>query len=232
MPPVTTRDAILDAAERLFARQGFAATTVKQIGAESGVNGALLYYYFADKETLYREMLARALGGLSSEAQVQIGAGVAPDEALRRFVRFQVEYLTARPHVARLFAREMVDHEAAHAEAGIARLAAGAFARLCEIVQEGQATGLFRADVDPRFAAISTVAQVVYMIIARPAAGILLGYGRGGAPIEVLRAFAEHAGDFAIAALGAHGARASEPEHPAAASATASAGGASAGVDP
>ena len=40
-----TQDLILDAAERLFARQGFTATTIKQIGRAASVNPALLYYY-------------------------------------------------------------------------------------------------------------------------------------------------------------------------------------------
>ena len=52
--PTDTRIAILDAAEELFALHGFTATTIKQIGATADVNSALLYYYFADKETLYR----------------------------------------------------------------------------------------------------------------------------------------------------------------------------------
>jgi len=47
-----TRDLILDAAEQLFAAQGFTATTIKQIGRAAGVNSALLYYYFADKDRL------------------------------------------------------------------------------------------------------------------------------------------------------------------------------------
>ena len=89
MPQDTeTRDLILDAAERLFAAQGFAATTIKQIGAEAGVNSALLYYYFADKETLYREMLRRAVGGFAAGGIAQANLDLPPDEALRRFVRF------------------------------------------------------------------------------------------------------------------------------------------------
>jgi TetR/AcrR family transcriptional regulator len=210
-PAASTRDAILDGAERLFAVQGFAATTVKQIAAASGVNSALLYYYFADKETLYRQMLSRTVGGFA-EAGTAAGAAGAdpasddPAETIRRFVRFQVEYMAAHPHVPRLLAREMGDHQAARAEEQIAHLAAGLFERLCTIVRDGQRTGLFRRDVDPRFAAISTVSQVVYALIARPAMGILLGHGRGGPPLEVLRVFAEHAGDFAVAALAIPGA--------------------------
>ena len=62
----STRDLILDAAERLFAAQGFTPTTIKQIGREAGVNSALLYYYFADKDQLYREVLQRFVSRLVS----------------------------------------------------------------------------------------------------------------------------------------------------------------------
>ena len=44
-----TRQKILDAAERLFADQGFDATSVESIAAAAGVNKALIYYYFKDK---------------------------------------------------------------------------------------------------------------------------------------------------------------------------------------
>ena len=57
-PDPSARDAILAAATELFAAQGFAGVTIKEIGAKAKVNSALLYYYFEDKEGLYRAVLA------------------------------------------------------------------------------------------------------------------------------------------------------------------------------
>ena len=197
----STRDAILDAAERLFARQGFAATTIKQIGAESGVNSALLYYYFADKETLYREMIRRAIGGFAATARQRLTEESDPEQAIRRFIRFQVEFMTANPRVLHLLVRELVEHEAKHAAADIAPLAANFYTALRGIVERGQESGRFRRELDPRFAAISVISQAVWMIIARPAAGVFLGYGTAGPPREVMLDFADHAADFALTAL-------------------------------
>src|SRR5919206_2134418 len=101
----SSRDAILDAAERLFARQGFAATTIKQIGAASGVNSALLYYYFADKETLYREMLRRIIGGFVAIGTKLLAHADSPEEGIRALVRLQAEVMATRPQVPRLIAR-------------------------------------------------------------------------------------------------------------------------------
>jgi TetR/AcrR family transcriptional regulator len=210
-PDSQSRAAILDAAQRLFAAQGFPATTIKQIGAEAGVNSALLYYYFADKETLYRAVLHRIIGAFVGTGLRAFDASDSPVDAIRAVVTAQTEFMTARPEVPRLIARELVDHEAAHATEDFTHLAANLFSRLCETIRDGQRAGIFRDDLDPQFAAISTVAQVVYFHIARPAVGILLGLGRGGVPAATARAFGAHAADFAIAALSAVAAPATRP---------------------
>jgi len=199
--PVDTRTAILDAAERLFSVRGFAATTIKQIGAAAGVNSALLYYYFADKETLYREVLGRLLTGLIAAGGKAFDEAHSPEEAIRSLVRAQAATLASTPFVPRLIARELVDNDASHATQHITKLAAEIFTRLCEMIREGQRAGIFRSNLDPQFAAISTISQMVYFHIARPAVGIILGHGTAGPPPDTARAFARHAADFAIAAL-------------------------------
>ncbi len=56
-----TRERILDAAERLFAEHGFAATSHRQITAEAGVNLAAVNYHFGSKEELFLEVVRRRL---------------------------------------------------------------------------------------------------------------------------------------------------------------------------
>jgi len=199
--PTDSRAAILDAAERCFADQGFQATTIKRIAGAAGVNTALLYYYFSDKQGLYHSVLERAFGGLVAEGLRGLEGGLDAPEAVRRFVRAQASYMRAHPALPRLLVRELVDHRAAHATAGISHVAATLFARLCEVIRVGQADGTFRRDLDPRLAAISIVSQVAYWHIARPAVGILLGFDAAGPAPEVSDQFAQHAAAFALAAL-------------------------------
>ena len=212
--PLDTRVAILDAAEQLFSVRGFAATTIKQIGAAAGVNSALLYYYFADKETLYREVLGRLLTGLIAAGGKAFDEARSPEEAIRSLVRVQAATLASTPFVPRLIARELVDNDASHATQHITKLAAEVFTRLCGMIREGQRAGVFRSDLDPQFAAISTVSQMVYFHIARPAVGIILGHGTAGPPPDTARAFARHAADFALAALTASPPRAPRKPSP------------------
>lgn len=195
-----TRDIILNAAEARFAVQGFAATPIKSIAADARVNSALLYYYFADKEALYATVISRLIERLAVEMAHAMEGATAPAEIIQLFVRRQGELFAAHPRLIKLLGRELVDHEAAHAQDAIRHLAATTFERLHRTVRAGQRAGLFRADFDPRFAAISIVAQTAYFHFARPAVEILLNDGRA-LPRRISAAFAEHVANFSLAAL-------------------------------
>ncbi|MEZ5570142.1 MAG: helix-turn-helix domain-containing protein [Halioglobus sp.] len=55
----STRDLILNAAENLFASQGYGATTIKQVAEQVGVQGPALYKHFTSKRALFEEVLER-----------------------------------------------------------------------------------------------------------------------------------------------------------------------------
>ena len=54
----TSREDILGAARRLFAEQGYAATTVRRVAEEAGVDPALVHYFFGSKDGLYGAAMA------------------------------------------------------------------------------------------------------------------------------------------------------------------------------
>jgi TetR/AcrR family transcriptional regulator len=200
MPP-DTRQLILDAAERLFAAQGFPRTTIKQIGHAAGVNSALLYYYFGDKDRLYHEVLQRLVGTLVARTSGRLAAVGSPAQRLRGLLEAQAEVLASHPNLPKLFLRELADHGAAHAAEQVQLLAATTFRMLCDLVREGQRDGSFRADLDPRFAAVSVISQLAYFHLARPAVRILLDAGPDGPSPGQTRAFTRHAAEFALAAI-------------------------------
>lgn len=83
-PPMpTTEDRILDAAERLFARQGIGATSLRAITAEAGVNTAAIHYHFGSKPALLEAVLARRIAPLDQDRlkrleQLELAAGDGP----------------------------------------------------------------------------------------------------------------------------------------------------------
>lgn len=64
---IETRDRILDSAERLFADGGYAATSLRSIMAEAGVNVAAVHYYFRSKESLLEAVLMRRVEPANEE---------------------------------------------------------------------------------------------------------------------------------------------------------------------
>jgi AcrR family transcriptional regulator len=67
MSEVTTKNRILDTAEKLFAKQGFAATSLRAIIKEAGVNTASVHYHFGSKEGLIEAVLRRQATPINDE---------------------------------------------------------------------------------------------------------------------------------------------------------------------
>ena len=212
-PAQVTAEKILDSAERLFATRGFTGTTIKMIASESKQNSALIYYYYDSKATLYRHVLERMVGRIASEASSRIRVDSDPESVIRAVVESQVAVLTANPHLPVLLARELIDWKAAHAEPAIRSLSAGLFERLRLAIESGQRDGAFGTGLNARFAAISVVAQVAYLVLASPVAGILLGRGPEGPTPDDVRAFGHHAAAFSLAALRAESVHSRESMH-------------------
>lgn len=80
MPPVVartsadTRERILDAAEALFALNGFEATGLRMITGQAGVNSAAVNYHFGGKEGLIRQVFQRRLQWLNAERLLRLDA--------------------------------------------------------------------------------------------------------------------------------------------------------------
>src|SRR5215472_13313064 len=64
---IDTKQRILDTAERLIADQGYAATSLRNIIGEAGVNLAAVHYHFGSKEDLLDELILRKAGVVNKE---------------------------------------------------------------------------------------------------------------------------------------------------------------------
>ena len=90
MATPTTRERILDAAEDLFAEQGF-ATSLRSITASAEVNLAAVNYHFGSKEALIQEVFARRLGPLNAERlrlldTIEAGSDIRLERIVEAFV--------------------------------------------------------------------------------------------------------------------------------------------------
>ncbi len=76
-----TKQKLLDTAELLFAEQGFADTSVRDITAAAGCNLASINYHFGGKENLYLEVFKRALADLRDYRITRVRDAMAKDDA-------------------------------------------------------------------------------------------------------------------------------------------------------
>lgn len=117
-----SRAEILDAAERLFAAQGFDVVTMADIGAAAGVSRGTPGYFFGQKEQLYRVVLERAAATFRMLGETlrarHAGAASAPATVVGETVEAFVGLLVARPDIVRLLDRDAgATVGAPHAEA-------------------------------------------------------------------------------------------------------------------
>ncbi|GGC56498.1 TetR family transcriptional regulator [Pedobacter quisquiliarum] len=65
MEKTDKRTSILNAAEKLFASQGFEGTSTRQIATEAGANMSMINYYFGSKEGVFMEIMSNRIKGFS-----------------------------------------------------------------------------------------------------------------------------------------------------------------------
>ena len=102
----TTRPRVRDAALRLMAQYGYAAVSMRQIGAEVGLQAGALYSYTADKQSLLADLLIEHL----EARQLAWGGEDPPEDPLgwvAAFAMFHLHFTQAHPDATTLLAMEL-----------------------------------------------------------------------------------------------------------------------------
>lgn len=110
---VDTREALLDAAEKLFSEHGIQASSLRAITQQAGANLAAVHYHFGSKEGLVRAVFSRRLKPLSEERTRLLQAcdlsggaeGDGVEQVLRAFIAPLLEMARETPDGARDFAQ-------------------------------------------------------------------------------------------------------------------------------
>jgi TetR/AcrR family transcriptional regulator len=131
--PDRSRAAILDAAEQLFADQGYDATSLTQVGAAAGVSRGTPGYFFRSNAELYQAVLDRSFAEVRDAVREGRARALASNESAETILAGAVsdyfDFLAARPNFVRLIEREALSgtrlpHGLSHLSAGQEALAA------------------------------------------------------------------------------------------------------------
>ena len=175
--PEETRAAILDAAVREFAQEGIAGARIDAIARAAGVNKALLYYYFRDKERLYGAALDYVFSGLRQRIFAVLDQGLSPRETILAWAGAHFDFVAGTGIKPGLLSREMT-RAGRHGSPHLERLARSYFRpvsrRLIAVMQRGMASGDFRR-VDPQHFLFSVIAMIVFYFSSAPLIRLLRG---------------------------------------------------------
>ncbi len=98
---------ILEAAEKIFAVNGYKGAVTGAIAREAGLPKANVHYYFKTKSNLYREVLKHILDDWMSAAST-FDIYHEPEEALRTYIKAKMEFSRQRPFGSRVWANEIM----------------------------------------------------------------------------------------------------------------------------
>ena len=143
-----TREALLDTASAIMREGDIVDLSLSDLAARSGLNSALVKYYFGNKAGLMTALLERDFADILRAVDALLGKDMDPEAKFRRHLKAVVDVFFRTPYVHRLLMRLIREGDAVES----ARLAdaylqplLGAYERL---IGEGVAAGVFRP-VDP-----------------------------------------------------------------------------------
>ena len=152
---VDKRRLILDAAVRVFARQGFHTARVSDIADEAGVAYGLVYHYFGSKDAVLDEVFLERWGlMLQAIREVDGHATLPAREKLHAIASFIVESYRHDPDVMKVIIVEVTRAANSFGQTHLGHIRE-AYTLLAAIVRKAQLQGEFRAAVTPEFAAMA-----------------------------------------------------------------------------
>jgi len=145
----TSRDKILDAAEALFAKRGYAGVGLSELAEVVGLGKSSLFHHFENKAQLYAAVAARILRRIEERLMRSLAKGGDPLVRLERWLDELVDELADNPTYARLLLRSLFEDddlpgdmpEELEAQRAIGSMMASGGS----LLREGMAAGIFRA---------------------------------------------------------------------------------------
>jgi len=144
----TTQKAIQDAGLRLIHHHGYAAMSLRQLAGEVGLQVGSLYNHIRTKQDLLFELLHGHMESLLTALDQALAGAADPEDALRRFVAFHVEYHVTRKAEVFICYSELRSLDPDN-YAIIVGLRRGYERRLIAILEQGAAQGCFRVGDAP-----------------------------------------------------------------------------------
>lgn len=166
-PDGSSAERMLDAAEQLFGELGFDAVSMNAIAIKAGVSKANIFHHFKSKQDLYHAVLSNACKESRARIDRLEQAEGSFVERLAHFASSHLQGILEHSNLARLVLRELLENSESRSKELAGQVFGPNFARLVEIISNGQARGELRKDIDPAMVAVMLIAANLYFFEAR-----------------------------------------------------------------
>ncbi len=168
---------LLDAATELAIEQGFDACGLREIAARAGVSPGMIAYYFGDRRGLYEAMFRRAIDRVRAQVEALLAEQEnSGDDRLDEIVRIHVTALAADPWLPQLIIREVLAAPDPSVRDGFTdSVGDGPLMLMVRWLEEEQARGVLRADLDPKLMAITLASLCSFPFMMLPILGERIG---------------------------------------------------------
>jgi TetR/AcrR family transcriptional regulator, fatty acid metabolism regulator protein len=151
--PPDKRRVILDAAVRVFARQGFHACRVADIADEAGVAYGLVYHYFSSKDEVLDTLFLERWNVMLELIREVDAEPIPVREKFRAIASFIVDSYRHDPDVMKVIIVEVTRAANSFGQTHLGQIRE-AYELIGEIVTKAQADGSFKPEIEARFAAM------------------------------------------------------------------------------
>jgi AcrR family transcriptional regulator len=143
---------IMEAAEKLFAEQGFDGTSVRDIAEAAQVNLAMISYYFGSKEKLMEAMFHHK----GSDFKIQLenilqNKNLSPIQKVEKLIDDYIERIFRKQCFHKILTREQLTNNSSAIVEQIYQLKQRNYSLIKQLIQEGQKAGDFRKNIDISF---------------------------------------------------------------------------------
>jgi len=151
---IDKRRTILDAAVRVFARQGFHTCRVSDIADEAGVAYGLVYHYFNSKEEILDTLFLERWDVMLLAIAEADASHRTPREKLQAIAAFIIDSYRHDPDLMKVIIVEVTRAANTFGRTHLAKIRE-AYGQIAGIVARAQADGSFRKEITPEFAALA-----------------------------------------------------------------------------
>jgi AcrR family transcriptional regulator len=140
-----TKILLLKTAESLFANFGYGGTTIRAIAEKSGINSAMINYYFGSKESLYHSIFESHLGDMVKTIETIEGNTKNPEDRLKVFLQYYCGRIQTNQDYYRILFSQLFGTQNAEIMKIVSTLRITIFNFLERTTVQGSQQGLFRA---------------------------------------------------------------------------------------